>query len=222
MAIVPFADGWQLPDPWPVPAADLTFLPNPNSPSGTVVGHDAIRRLAESLNGPLVLDEAYAEFAEVDGLSLMGKIPNLVISRTLSKSAALAGIRFGYALADPAVVREFNKVKDSYNCDVLSLAAATAAIQDRDYYRGIRDEIVRTRAALAESLRQLGFAVTPSQANFLWCQHAAHTPQFLYEALRERRILVRCMTYPQMAGVRITVGTPDECERLCGALRQIV
>src|SRR5262249_7827509 len=74
--------------------------------------------------------------------------PNVVVTRSFSKSHALAGVRFGFAVADPALVREFNKVKDSYNCDVLSLAAATAALEDAEYYRGTRERILRTRARL--------------------------------------------------------------------------
>ncbi|HMF12512.1 MAG TPA: aminotransferase class I/II-fold pyridoxal phosphate-dependent enzyme, partial [Gemmataceae bacterium] len=128
----PFTTDWQLPDPWPLPRANLTFVPSPNSPSGTTIALAALERLAGRIQGPLVLDEAYVAFADGEGMSLARR-PNVIVTRSFSKSHALAGIRFGYAVADPAVVRELVKVKDSYNCDVLSLAAAAAALEDADY-----------------------------------------------------------------------------------------
>ncbi|MBY0513431.1 MAG: aminotransferase class I/II-fold pyridoxal phosphate-dependent enzyme, partial [Gemmataceae bacterium] len=134
---VRYGDDGSLPDPWPRPDANLTFLANPNSPTGTVVDADAVRRLAASLRGPLVLDEAYADFADGNGVGLLESVPNLIVTRSFSKSYSLAGIRFGFAIADPTVVRELLKVKDSYNCDVLSLAAATAAIEDQEYFREV-------------------------------------------------------------------------------------
>src|SRR6202011_3267411 len=95
--------------------------------------------------------------------------PNVLVARALSKAYSLAGIRFGYAVADPALVRELVKVKDSYNCDVLSLAAAVAALEDGAYFQQTRAKILATRRRLEGALTTLGFAVCPSQANFLWC-----------------------------------------------------
>ncbi len=120
---------------------------------------------------PLVLDEAYVDFTEWrTGLQLAGRKDNLIVTRTMSKSYALAGIRFGFAVADPAVVRELVKVKDSYNCDVLSLAAATAAIEDQHYFHDVRAKIIATRERMTVALSALGFEVTPSHANFVWCR----------------------------------------------------
>ncbi len=219
---VPFAADWQLPDPWPLPDADLTFLPNPNSPSGTLVRLDAVRRLAGQLRGPLVLDEAYADFAEWNGLGLVGAVPNVIVTRSFSKYYALAGVRFGFAVAPAEVVRELNKVKDSYNCDVLSLAAATAAVGDQAYYADVRSRVLATRGRLAVALIDLGFEVTPSQANFVWCRRADRPLKPIADALKERKILVRYMSYPSGDGLRISVGTPIEIEKLLAALREIV
>src|SRR5262245_53646970 len=161
---VPYTSDWQLPSPWPLPQAQLTFLANPNSPSGTMMSAANLDRLSAEVEGTLVLDEAYVDFAEGNGLHLThGR--RVVVTRTLSKSYALAGIRFGFAVADPALVRELVKVKDSYNCDVLSLVAATAAIEDQEYLRATRDKIVATRAWLEDAQKGLGFAVTPLGAN---------------------------------------------------------
>jgi histidinol-phosphate aminotransferase len=218
---VPFTGEWELPDPWPIRNADLTFLPNPNSPSGTVIAHESIQRLVDSLDNPLVLDEAYVDFAVADGLRFAG--PKVVVTRTLSKSYALAGIRFGFAVSDPRVVQELNKVKDSYNCDVLSLAAATAAVEDQPYLREVRAKILATRSRMESTLPRLGFEVTPSQANFLWCRRTDRPVKPIYEALKAERILVRYMNYDGYGdGLRISVGTDGEIDRLFASLERIL
>ncbi|MGL6094225.1 MAG: histidinol-phosphate transaminase [Fimbriiglobus sp.] len=220
---VPFAPDWSLPSPWPVVRADLTFVPNPNSPSGTHVRLAEIERLAAEVRGPLVLDEAYADFAEWNGLRLVGTVPNLIVTRSFSKFYALAGVRFGFAVAAPATVRELLKVKDSYNCDVLSLAAATAAIEDQSYYADCRAKIVATRGRLAVAMSGFGFRVTPSQANFVWCRRTDLPLKPISEALKERKILVRYMNYPGYGdGLRVTVGTDAEIDRLIAELRTVL
>jgi histidinol-phosphate aminotransferase len=226
-----FADQWAIVGPWPQ-GADLMFVPNPNSPSGTVVDPWMVIRLAQALApAPLVLDEAYADFAEWNGTELLPDHPNLIITRTLSKSYSLAGIRFGFAIARPEVVRELVKVKDSYNCDVLSLAAATAAIEDQEYFREVCEKILATRARMTIELTALGFDVTPSHANFLWCRRADRPVKPIYEALKHRKILVRYMNYavgpvgaPEGAydGLRISVGSDPEIDQLLAALRVIL
>ena len=149
-------------------------------------------------------------------------MPNLIVTRSFSKFYALAGVRFGFAVAPAEVVAELTKVKDSYNCDVLSLAAATAAVQDQAYYAGVRAEITATRARMAAALAGLGFAVTPSQANFVWCVRADRPVKPIYEALKARHVLVRYMAYPSGDGLRMTVGTPAEVDTLLAELRRIV
>jgi histidinol-phosphate aminotransferase len=219
---VPFTADWQLPAPWPVRGAHLTFLPNPNSPSGTCVDGASLERLAEQVAGPLVLDEAYVDFADADGLHLTRR-GNVIVTRSLSKSYSLAGIRFGFAVADPALVRELVKVKDSYNCDALSLAAATAALEDQEYRRATRAKILATRERLARALTELGFAVCPSQANFVWCRRTDRAVKPIYEELKGRMILVRYMKYETYGdGLRITVGTDEEVDRLLEEARRMV
>jgi histidinol-phosphate aminotransferase len=221
---VPYNADWSLARPWPV-EGDLTFVANPNSPSGTGVSRAELEALADGLRGPLVVDEAYADFAAGNALELVkggrfrGKV---VVTRSLSKSYSLAGIRFGFAVADPGLVRELLKVKDSYNCDALSLAAATAAISDQEYLHQTRAKVVATRARLGEALAGLGFTVTPSEANFVWCRRADRPVKPLYEELKRRQILVRYMAYEGYGdGLRISVGTDAEVDRLLGELRQI-
>jgi len=207
---VPFAKGWRLPRPWPVRGAKMTIIANPNSPSGTCV--DA-NELAE-IEGPLIVDEAYVDFAERNCLQMLSR-KDVVVTRTLSKSYGLAGIRFGYGIADPALVREFGKVKDTYNCDVLSLVAAQAALEDQAYMQQTRALIVQTRQRLEAGLSKLGFEVTPSQANFVWCRRADRPLRPILEELKQRRILVRYFDYAGYGdGLRITVGTEQEIGRL--------
>jgi histidinol-phosphate aminotransferase len=219
---VPFAPDWSTPEPWPVERADLTLLTNPNSPSGTAVGPVAVERLAAQVKGPLVVDEAYADFADGNALGLAreGKV---IVTRSLSKSYALAGVRFGFAVATPELVRHLVKVKDSYNCDALSLAAAAAALEDQDYMRAQRGRILATRARLEAALAGLGFAVTPSQANFVWCRRSDRPLRPIFEELKNRQVLVRYMVYDGYGdGLRVTVGADDEVDRLLAELKTIV
>jgi histidinol-phosphate aminotransferase len=219
---VSYIPEWRLPDPWPIAKADLTFVANPNSPSGTAVSQRDLNHLASQLEGPLVIDEAYVDFAQENSLSLAGK-KNVVVTRSLSKSYSLAGIRFGYAVADPVVVRELIKIKDSYNCDALSLMAATAALEDQDYLRETRRRILATRALLTQELTTLGFKVSQSQANFVWAQCTGGAARHIFEELKRQKILVRYMDYEGYGdGLRISVGSDADIDRLLAELRTIV
>ena len=219
---VPFTADWDLPELWPVERAHLTFLANPNSPSGTTVSRERLERLAEGLNGPVVVDEAYADYADDNALSLV-RSPGVIVSRSFSKSYALAGVRFGFAVADAAVVRELLKVKDSYNCDVLSLAAATAALEDQECFRAIRAKVLATRGRMHEALTRLGFTIPSSRANFVWCRRDDRPVKPIYEELKRRGILVRYMNYEGSGdGLRISVGTDAEIDRLLEEMATLV
>jgi histidinol-phosphate aminotransferase len=216
-----YTPDWSLPVPWPIRDAKLTLIANPNSPSGTCVSRNAIVALHEEIGGGLVIDEAYVDFADRHCLDLAAR-PAVVVTRSLSKSYALAGIRFGFAVAEPALVRELLKVKDSYNCDALSLEAARAAIEDEAYLASTRAKILATRARLSAELTNLGFTVTPSEANFVWAQLHGQPVKPIYEELKRRKILVRYMHYQGYGeGLRITVGTNGEVESLLAELRKL-
>lgn len=220
---VSFAPGWDLPEPWPQPGANLVFLPNPNSPSGTLVGLDRIRKLLPQLRAPLVLDEAYVDFAPVSGLELVREGLPVIVTRSLSKGYALAGLRFGFAIADAALVKELEKVKDSYNCDALSLAGAEAALADQEWLADTRARVLASRAHLEKGLEHLGFSVTPSQANFVWCRHPQHAAKTLFDGLKAQNIFVRLMRYAgHPDGIRITVGTPEGTQRVLDTLAGLV
>jgi histidinol-phosphate aminotransferase len=224
-AEVPFTSTWDLSDEFVKSDARLTFLPNPNSPSGTVVDPSRLRELAARLvhTSPMIIDEAYVDFAGQNCIDVVRAFPHVIITRTLSKSYSLAGIRFGFAVARPEIIAGLIKVKDSYNCDAISIAAATAAIADQDYVRHNIARIRATRQRVTESLRKLGFHVPDSQANFVWCTNGPIPARTLYEQLKARRILVRYMAYPGSAeGLRISIGSDAEIDRLLGELATMV
>lgn len=216
---IPFEKDWSL-DPGKLQGiGHLTFLPNPNSPTGTFIDPDKLAHWPT----PLVLDEAYVEFADKNGLSLVAEHPHIIVSRTFSKAYALAGMRFGFAVAHPTVAEQLYKVKDSYNCDVLSLAAATAAIKDQAYLKEMCSKILVTRATLSEALVELGFKIIPSHTNFVWCQHPDQFEKKIYEELKARNILVRYFHYPNWGnGLRISVGTDAQIARLVDELGRIL
>lgn len=215
-----------------VEKSKLVFVPNPNSPSGNRWTWDDLISITPP-KGVLVLDEAYGDFADHPhrGELLNSTIGHqIVITRTLSKSYSLAGIRFGFALAHPTIIAGLRKMKDSYNCDALSLAAGTAAILDQDWMIANTARIRATRDRLTAALIDLGFEVVPSQTNFVWATHPTRAHKAQYDALRMRKILVRYMSFPDVPwapdqtldGLRITIGTDAEIDSLLHALKEIV
>jgi histidinol-phosphate aminotransferase len=216
---------------WSLPAAfakgrddlRLVFLANPNSPSGTIVPPQKVLELAEQLPCPLLVDEAYVDFADTNCMSLVARCEKIMVSRTLSKSYALAGLRFGYIVAQPPMIEQLVKMKDSYNCDALATAGATAAIGDQDWLAANRAKILATRGRLVAEMRKLGFMTVDSQANFTWNVHSHLPARPLYEQLKRDRILVRYMNYPGWGdGLRISVGTDAEVEAFLEKLRAMV
>ncbi len=220
---VPFSADWRLePETFAVPKARLAFLANPNSPSGTCLSPAEVAAIAEQLDAPLVVDEAYADFAATHCVSLVHDHPNVIVTRSFSKGYSLAGLRLGYLIARPEIVEGLVKVKDSYNCDTLSLAGGAAALEDQAHFQAARDKILATRRRLTEAVRELGFTAAESQANFVWCTGNARSVE-IYETLKERKILVRLMRYPgQSPGIRITVGTDEQVDLLLGELAGLV
>jgi histidinol-phosphate aminotransferase len=169
-----------------------------------------------------VVDEAYADFAEVHCVDLVARCEKIIVTRSMSKAYALAGLRFGYMVAQPQIIEQLLKVKDSYNCDALSIAGSTAAIDDQAWLRETRQKIVNTRVRMTDQLEQMGFSVQPSQANFVWCTHPEQPLRPLYEQLKERGILIRYMDYPGWGdGLRISVGTDDQVDACLAVLASL-
>lgn len=220
---VPFPGDYSLPIDDLVRARGcVTYLANPNSPSGTFVPVDRVAELARRLDGVLCVDEAYVDFAENDCLSLARSHRNVLVMRTLSKGYALAGVRFGFALGDPALIRGLMKVKDSYNVDAIAIAAACAALEDQDYHEQTRRQVMAERERLAAALEKLGLPCLPSQSNFLLAGAGNPGASRLYESLKGRRIFVRYFSSPGLDDkLRITVGTPEQNDALIAALEEL-
>ncbi|MDR0611535.1 MAG: histidinol-phosphate transaminase [Planctomycetaceae bacterium] len=222
---VSFNSDWTLPDTFFAATSKLrlVFLPNPNSPSGTVIPKSRILEIAEHLSCPLVVDEAYADFAEEHCIDLVEKCDKIIVCRTLSKSYALAGLRFGYLVASPKWVAQMMKVKDSYNCDSLAIAAATAAIGDDDWLTENRTKIMATRTRLTEQMRRFGFDVPTSHANFTWNTRKDISLKPIYDFLKNHGILVRYMDYPQWGeGLRISVGTEEQIDQCLNLIEKFL
>jgi histidinol-phosphate aminotransferase len=220
-----FRPDWSLDDRFTA-AADglrLVFLPNPNSPSGTMLAPEQILELAQRLPCPLLVDEAYADFAETNCMHLVSRCDKILVSRTFSKSYALAGLRFGYVVGQPHMIEQLIKVKDSYNCDALSIAGAAAAIGDQDWRADNRAKIIATRQRLTEGMRALGFDTVDSHSNFTWNSHSELPVKPMYERLKQQRILVRYMNYPGWGdGLRISVGTDSQIDACLERLQAII
>ncbi len=219
---ISFADDWSLSEKFfePRDRLKLIYLPNPNSPTGTVVSREQIVDLAKHMDCPILIDEAYADFATFHCADLPSRYPNVMVSRTLSKSYALAGLRFGYLVAHPKMVAMLRKVKDSYNTDSISNALATAAIEDQTWLTENVRRCNATRDRLTTELRGLGFEVIDSQANFVWCRPSGDDSKRLYEVLKSHHILVRYMNYPSWTdGLRISVGTDEAIDKLLAVLK---
>lgn len=170
------------------------------------------------MEGILVLDEAYVDFAADNGLSLLQHYPNLIITRTFSKSMALAGMRIGLAFTRPELAEQMHKVRDSYNVNQLSQVAAVAALDHLSQYQPILQAIRMERQRLTVALQQRGFQVPESQANFILAQVPANHKggKAWFEALRNAGILVRYFgSDPRLADhLRITIGRKESMDEL--------
>ena len=222
---VPWRDRWTLPtDELLAAKADAIYLPNPNAPSGTLVPAEELADFADRFNGLLLVDEAYVDFAEGDCVGLLRDFENVVVSRTFSKGYALAGLRFGYALAHGEVIAQMMKVKDSYNVDALAQVAAVAALEDREYAQTIWRHVREERERLAAELGRMGFSMPPSRANFLLIRRDGEADAGgLYRGLKRQGVLVRYWDTPELRPyLRVTVGTVPENNALLAALQELI
>jgi histidinol-phosphate aminotransferase len=222
---VPFGPDFTL------PANDLlaaggrvTYLANPNSPSGTLVEAEVVSDLASRLTGVLVVDEAYVDFADADCMSLVHRHDNVLVLRSLSKGYSLAGLRFGFAVGPKRLIDGLIKVKDSYNVDAIAIQAAAAAISDQRHARQCWERVRTERTRLADAMTKLDLPSLPSQANFLLTTVPAKPgAAAVYEELKTRGILVRYFKLPGLDDkLRITVGTPEQNDALLKAIEEIV
>ncbi len=200
---------------------------NPNAPTGIQLPLEDIRRIvAGNPNAVILVDEAYIDFGGQSALGLIRSASNVLVVQTMSKSRSLAGMRVGMAFGNPDLIGGLNAVKNSFNSytlDRLAIAAATAALEDGDYFEAARNRVIATRDRTADCLRELGFLVHPSCSNFLFISHPKAPASRLKDELRERGILVRYFDQPRIDNyLRVSIGTAEEMEIFCSVIAELV
>ncbi|MEJ2705445.1 MAG: aminotransferase class I/II-fold pyridoxal phosphate-dependent enzyme, partial [Sedimentisphaerales bacterium] len=177
----------------------------------------------DELSGVLLIDEAYVDFSEDNCLALVKDFANVLILRSLSKGYGLAGLRFGYAIAQPELIAGLMKIKDSYNVDAVAIALAAAAIKDQEFFKQTTEGVKKARDWLTARLRDLKFDVPVSHSNFVLAESKDRPGSEIYEKLVQRNIYVRYFQLPGLENkLRITVGTNEQNEKLISALKDIV
>ena len=220
---VPWLDDFRIPANLYDNGAALTILCNPNAPTGTFVPVSEVADLARKVEGVLAVDEAYVDFAEDNCLSLLREFDNVIILRSMSKGYSLAGLRFGYGMGSARIIEAMLKVKDSYNVNAATQAAAVAALTDQDYFNKNVHRIKKQRYRLTSGLRKLGFDVPDSHANFLLCCTTGLSAKKIYEELTQRNIYIRYFNIAALQDkLRITVGSTEQNDALLTALREIL
>ncbi|QWD81718.1 histidinol-phosphate transaminase [Polynucleobacter sp. MWH-S4W17] len=206
------------------------IFPNPNAPTGRSIPRSEIEALVlRNKDSVLVIDEAYVDYGTESCIPLLrgANCPeNLLVVHTLSKSRALAGLRVGFAVGHPALIEGLERVKNSFNSyplGRLAQAGAVAAIEDQAHLEATSAKVIQTRTKLIEQLDALGFATLPSTANFIFTRHSKHAGAKLYQALRDRGIIVRHFKSPRIEEfLRITIGTDEQSNELVAALKEIL
>ena len=209
-----------------VPNGGVIF-PNPNAPTGKVLGLDAIENyLQKNTESVVVVDEAYIDFGGQSAIELVDKYPNLLVIQTLSKSRSLAGLRVGFAIGNADLIEALERVKNSFNSypmDRFATAGAIAAFEDQPYFSEHCQKIIDSRTWLSNQLSNLQFTIIPSATNFVFVSHENMSAELIAVKLREKNIIVRHFKQSRIENyLRITVGTQQECEILVKALTEIV
>ncbi len=206
------------------------IFPNPNAPTGRAIARSEIEALlAKNKDSVVVIDEAYVDYGTQSCIPLLQgeSCPeNLLVVHTLSKSRALAGLRVGFAVGHPALIEGLERVKNSFNSyplGRLAQAGAVAAIKDQAHLEATSAKVIQTRNRLIKELNTLGFDTLPSTANFIFTRHPKHAGEKLYQALRDRGIIVRHFKSPRIEGfLRITIGTEEQSNELVATLEEIL
>ena len=200
------------------------IFPNPNAPTWIYMELEEVEEiLSHNPDSVVIVDEAYVDFAGPSAMELVDKYENLMVVQTFSKSRSMAGIRIGFAYAQPKLIRYLNDVKysfNSYTMNLPSLKLGAASLKDRAYFQETVSKIVSTRERVKKELSRLGFTFPDSKANFIFASHESCPAKELFAALREKNIYVRYFAAPRIENyLRITVGTDREMDELLNFLR---
>ena len=195
--------------------ANMLVITRPNAPTGTLCPKDLVRQYCREFDGIVLIDEAYGDFAADNCMDLVTEFDNVIVMRTFSKSCSMAGVRLGYAVSNPVIIEGLMKLKDSYNVDMLSQIVGKANYLDKEYRAKCIDAIKRDRDDLYDALRNIGFEIPESHANFLFAAPPDNDGGSCFRYLRENAVLVRYFK-GDVTGryIRITIGTPEENRRV--------
>jgi histidinol-phosphate aminotransferase len=230
---VPLSDDWTLPSDFAIKlneaGAKLALLVNPHAPTGLLLSVNKIIEIANTFEGVLLVDEAYVDFVDstndYDLTPAIGRLDNLLILRSLSKGFSLAGLRFGYGIGSKSIIDPMMyKTRDSYNTDYISQQLAIAALKSIDYASQTWSKVINERARLTLELEHLGLACLPSQSNFLLVTaQSQDASKSVCEQLKSKGILIRYFDEDRLRDkMRITVGTPEQNQRLLDCLKSII
>lgn len=204
------------------------IFPNPNAPTGELLSLDMVEDIIKHNSDVIVVvDEAYIDFGGVSALPLIEKYDNVIVVQTFSKSRSLAGSRVGYAMANPVLIKYLNDVKysfNSYTMDRITIAAATAAVKDRDYFAETTAKVIKTREWTKNELAGLGFEFGDSKSNFIFARHPKMSGQALFEKLKAEQVFVRHFSKPERIAdyLRISIGTDQQMQKLISILERIL
>ena len=199
-------------------------FPNPNAPTALAMGLDDVEDIIRhNPDVVVIVDEAYVDFGAESALKLVEKYENLLVVQTFSKSRSLAGMRIGFAIGSPKLIKYLNDVKYSFNSYTLnqtSLACGVEAVKDQAYFNETRTRIMKTREHAKEVLGEMGFSFPDSKANFLFITHPDYPAKELFQALRQKDIYVRYFDQPRINNyLRVTIGTDEQMEAFYEFLR---
>lgn len=225
--VIPLREDFSLPVEKFCSAGSMVVFANPNAPTAIALLLAEVEKIVASNPDNVVLvDEAYVDFGGQSAVSLIERYPNLLVVRTFSKSRSLAGARIGYAMAQPALIDDLERVRNSfhpYNINRLSMVAGVEGMKDKAYFEQCCRKIMKTRQSTAEALKELGFTLTESATNFLFAAPNVISGKEYYEKLKERGVLVRYFGTERLSPyVRITIGTDEEMAVLLTKTREIL
>jgi histidinol-phosphate aminotransferase len=221
---LPLDANFQIQQPVTLDGVKLLFITQPNAPSGVWLSKDAIQRVIRQCRGVVLIDEAYVDFADDNCLAFAREYANVLVARSFSKSAALAGMRLGWVTGNRTLIGALDKVKDSYNVSRLSQVAGEAAIEDVTYFAETVRQVKATRERARQQLERWSFGVLPSQTNFLFARPPAPvTAKQWFDGLRERQVLVRWWDADRIRDyARISIGTDEEMGKFLEATHETI
>ncbi len=202
-------------------------IANPNAPTGVKQDLDFLRDLIEhNRDVVVIIDEAYADFGKISALELTKEYDNVVVIQTYSKSRSMAGMRIGYAMGNPELIKAMNDVRYSYNSypmTRLSVALGVAAVEDEEYFQETVEKVIATREWTKKELKRLGFSFQDSMTNFVFATHEKVPAKKIFDALREKHIFVRHFGNPKIENyLRISIGTQEEMETFIRETEKII